>query len=243
MLRKPDLSSFSLHLLAMGLMLCDHLWATIIPGNSWMTWLGRLSFPIFAFLVAEGYGHTRSYPRYVRRMLLFALLAELPFNLMYTGSWIFPFHQNVLWTFLISLAAIHQIDRFRTKFPSWLAILLGSLVAAAACLCAMLTMTDYGGYGVATVLLFYLFPGRNWKMRTCQLIGMYWIHWELMGSMTVPVSLLGMTVELPQQGASILALIPIWCYQGRQGYHSKFSQYSFYAFYPLHMLILGLLSQ
>ena len=57
---KFDISSFGLHLLAMGLMLCDHLWATVVPGNDWLTCIGRLAFPIFAFMTVEGYFHTKN---------------------------------------------------------------------------------------------------------------------------------------------------------------------------------------
>ena len=60
------LSASSLRLCAILLMLCDHLWASLIPGNNWMTNLGRLAFPIFAFQVSEGYLHTSDYKRYAK---------------------------------------------------------------------------------------------------------------------------------------------------------------------------------
>ena len=98
------ITSFGLHILAMVCMLCDHLWATVIPWKAdWMTCIGRLAFPIFAFMTVEGFFHTRNLKRYAARMLLFALLSELPFNLMMSGSLISPFHQNVLWSFLLCL--------------------------------------------------------------------------------------------------------------------------------------------
>ena len=70
--RRFETTSMSLHVIAMACMLCDHLWATVVPGNDWLTCVGRLAFPIFAFLIVEGYFHTGSLRRYVGRLLLCA---------------------------------------------------------------------------------------------------------------------------------------------------------------------------
>lgn len=56
---------------------------------------GRLAFPIFAFMAVEGYFHTHSFQKYALRLLLFAVLSEVPFDLMYGGTWFYPVHQNV----------------------------------------------------------------------------------------------------------------------------------------------------
>ncbi len=237
-----DLSAFGLHLTAMGLMLCDHLWATIIPGNDWLTCLGRLAYPIFAFLLVEGCCHTRNFRKYLRRMFFCALLSELPFNLMYVSSWIYPFHQNVLWTFLLALLCMNMAERLRKRWNPWLAIPLGVIVTGFFALAAQLAMTDYLGYGVLMVMVFYFFRGNRWYHRLGQLLGLWCISWELMGSMRLPVTLFGTSFEIPQQGFAVLALIPIWCYRGRQGYHSKVTRYCFYLFYPVHMLVLGLMA-
>ena len=96
-----NITSTALHIIAMAFMLCDHLWATIIPGNDWLTCIGRVAFPIFAFMIVEGYFHTGNLRQYVMRLLLLAVISEIPFNLMYSSGWIFPFHQNVIWTLLM----------------------------------------------------------------------------------------------------------------------------------------------
>ena len=99
-----DLSAAALHILAMTFMLMDHLWATLLSSQMWLTHVGRLAFPIFAFLAVEGYFHTRSFKRYALRMLLFAVLSEVPFDLMYGGTVFYPVHQNVIWTLLLGRA-------------------------------------------------------------------------------------------------------------------------------------------
>ena len=79
-------NAFTLKVMAMALMLCDHMWATVIPGAAWMTSIGRLAFPIFAFQIAEGFARTHHFKGYLGRIFLFALISEIPFNLMYGGN-------------------------------------------------------------------------------------------------------------------------------------------------------------
>ena len=123
MKRPFDFSAAALHILAMALMLCDHLWATLLPAQEWMTAVGRLAFPIFAFMAVEGYFHTHSFKRYAQRMLVFAILSEIPFDLMYGGTWFYPVHQNVIWTLLIGLLGIRAMEAVREKGKTWLYVL------------------------------------------------------------------------------------------------------------------------
>ena len=102
-------------------------------------------------------------------------------------------------------------------------------------------MVDYYGAGVLTVFLFYFFRGKKWWCLLGQLLGLYWVNVELLGGLVYPIRLLGMELELCQQGLALLALIPIWLYHGRQGYHSKPFQYVCYGFYPVHMLVIVLI--
>lgn len=236
-----ETSSASLHIMAMAFMLCDHLWGTIIPGNDWLTCIGRISFPIFAFMIAEGYFHTRSLRKYVCRLLIFAVLSEIPFNLAMGSSLFYPIHQNVLWSFLISLGLIHWNEKARATHKLWLQILIGCTTVLTGYLIGLVTMIDFYHAGILTVLVFYFFRQRKWWSYIGQLLCLWYINMEMLGGFSYELHFFGNTYFFARQGFALLALIPIWLYRGRQGYHSKLLQYVYYTFYPLHLLLLGLL--
>ncbi len=235
------MSSFGLHIIAMVLMLCDHLWASVLSNQGWLTWIGRLAYPIFAFMIVEGYFHTSNFKRYLKRLFIFALISEIPFNLIYNGTLIYPFHQNVLWTFIVALLCIRWIDSVRKKRHPVVAVLLSAGILLLCYLIALLLMMDYYGYGVLTVFVFYIFRGKSWWQRIGQLAGLIYINVFAIKGMRVPVTLFGTTIEFAQQSLAVLAIIPIWLYNGKRGTHNRFIQYAFYAFYPVHLFVLGLL--
>ena len=239
-MKKYNISSAGLHLLAMFFMLLDHLWATVVPGNGWMTCLGRLAFPIFAFLIAEGYYHTKNPKKYMMRLLLCAVVSEIPFNLMYAGRIFYPIHQNVLWTFLMALGLIMWNDKLRGA-ALWRRCVRFGLSLLAGFLLGTLTMVDYYGFGVMMVLVFWFFHGSGWLTRLGQFLGLYWINVELMGGLVYEFEALGRVWVLHQQGLALLALIPIWLYTGRKGFDRPWFRRFCYLFYPAHMLVLALL--
>lgn len=235
-----DISSCGLHVLAMALMLSDHMWAAVFPNVRILTCIGRLAFPIFAFMIVEGYFHTRNFRKYLLRMLCFALISEIPFDLLYSGLPFYWFHQNVLWTFLISLLGIRVMEHVRQRGKLPLTIAVCFLMVVVCALAATVLMTDFYGFGVLMVFTFYFFRGRKWWCFLGQLVFLWIINVEIMGGMYYPVELFGKTYEVVEQGLAMLSLIPIWLYRGRKGYSSKGFQYFCYSFYPLHCLILGL---
>jgi len=236
--RKLETTSTALHILAMAFMLCDHLWGTAILNGEWLTCVGRLAFPIFAFLLVEGYCHTSDFRKYLLRMLLFAVLSEIPFNLAIGGSLFYPYHQNVLWSFLLSLLLMHWNESVREKrLPvrgavGCASVLVGAVIGLAA-------MLDYFHAGVLTVLVFYFLRKNTWWCRLGQLVCLCYINLEILGGLVYELTLFGHPIALPQQSFALLSLIFIWLYRGRQGYRSKFLQYFCYLFYPMHLLLLG----
>lgn len=237
---KFETTSFSLHIMAMVFMLCDHMWGTSVVNHDIFTCIGRLTFPIYAFLLVEGYFHTGNLKKYIKRLFLFAVLSEIPFNLVMGSSWFYPLHQNVLWSFLISLGLIHWNEKVKTR-QLWKRILVGIATICIAYIGGIITFVDYNQAGILMVLIFYFFRGKKWWNYLGQLLCMWYVNCEILGGFGYEISLFGHTHFFTRQGIALLSLIPIWAYHGKQGYHSKKLQYVYYAFYPLHLLILGLL--
>ena len=150
------LTSNMLRILAMAFMICDHLWAKVVPGNDWMTYVGRMTFPIFAFMISEGFIHTSNLKKYILRLLGFALISEIPFNLFYGGNWFYPYHQNVMFTLLFGLLAITLIDKAK-KNPNAKTIVKTVLLLILLGIASFIGFVDYGFWGFLTVVMFYLF--------------------------------------------------------------------------------------
>lgn len=232
MKNRPGLTANQLKGIAMGLMLLDHTWATLLLSQTWMNCLGRAGFPIFAFLIAEGYYHTHDYGKYKKRLLVLALISEIPFNLMYTGSWIFPFHQNVVFTLLFGLMAVHAMERFRTtKKIWWLPIMVAYLYLP------KFLFADYGEVGAFIVLMFAVLRKPDWRFRLAQAVILFLVcQFGIQGY----VYLVG-PFEITRESFSLLALPLLWLYNGQLGKKSKAIQMGWYSFYPVHMLVLALL--
>ncbi len=234
-------NSFILHVIAMTSMLIDHTWKVMILDSNWMICAGRIAFPVFAFLIVEGYFHTKDLRAYLKRLFQFALISEIPYNLM-AGAFIDPFHQNVIWTFLISLMIISVIEKTKEKNNHTLTILVSVLLTVSGYFAGLFSMVDYGQFGVLTVLAFYFFRGNQWYFKVLQTIGIVSIHGFMIHGLGFDLSLFGREIFIGAQTFAILALIPIFLYNGEQGLYNKKIQKIYYWFYPVHMLILTILS-
>ena len=240
-MRNIKITSFGLHILAMVFMLCDHLWGTIVPGNDWLTCVGRISFPIFAFMIVEGYFHTKDLKKYVKRLLFFAILSEIPFNLAMGSRVFYPIHQNVLWSFLISIGLIHWNENAKTSEKIWKRLIVAVITVVLGYLAGLLTMVDFYHAGILTVLVFYFTKNLGWLKYFLQTVLLWYINMELLGGYGYEVEILGKIHFITRQGFALLALIPIWLYEGKQGPYNKVIKNIYYWFYPVHLLILGVL--
>lgn len=236
------LKALHLKILACALMLCDHIWLALLNGENWewMTCVGRLAFPIFAFQIAEGFHYTKNFKKYLVRMFIFALISEIPFNLMNSGSVIYLEHQNVMFTFCLSLICMYLLEKAKKK--NMLVFILSAVcILAVSFLLGTFTFVDYGGYGIWMVLLFYFTRDIRFG-KLLQLAGMIIINGIMIGGLSFPIEILEKTFYFPEQAFAVCSLVIIWLYNGKQGSKNKVIQYSCYAFYPVHMLILGIIA-
>ncbi|MCB5940762.1 conjugal transfer protein TraX [bacterium 210820-DFI.6.52] len=234
--RRAALSGFGLKWLAVCTMLADHIGAAILEpvfllplyglyeggGGGLPGWygpllltdmalrtVGRLAFPLFCFLLAEGFCHTRDRRRYALQLLTFALLSEIPFDLAFALTPFAPDYQNVYFTLFFGVLSLQLLVWLEGR------ALLQVLGVGLCCLAAAGLSADYGAMGVLLVALFYLTrqrPAARAAMGSAALLS------------------LGAS-ELP----ALFSFLPISLYSGQKGRGPK---WFFYWFYPLHLLLL-----
>lgn len=227
--RSRGLDGGTLKGIAAALMLTDHVGAILLPEVPVLRCVGRLAFPIFAFFIAEGYAHTRDFGRYFRRLAILAVVSEIPFNLE-NGAVFDPTRQNVLFTFCLALLTLRGLEALGRErgFGRWAGC---GLVLAAGFAAGELLRTDYGGWGVVTVVLLQLCRDGKYA-KLWLLLAMAAVNGLGMGSLTMPV----FGGEMPIQIFAVAALPVIWLYNGQAG--PKGLRRAFYVFYPAHLLVL-----
>ena len=184
-----------------------------------MRLIGRMAFPLYAFFLAEGFMRTRDAKAYLKRLLILALISEVPFDLLNTGRPFDPSAQNTVFTLAVSLAAIMFTDRMAIRpedSPSVRSAktLRMMAVTAAAGIVSGLLRFDYGVLGPVLPVIFYWFRCDQVSRNVLAAGTMLW----------------------GGQSAGILSLIPITFYSGEKGRQSR---YGFYIFYPLHLAVLA----
>ena len=158
------------------------------------------------------------------------------------GSRLFyPVHQNVLWSFLMAIGFIHWNEKAVKSGKWWKRAVTAVVSVILAYLLGIITMVDFYHAGIITVLVFYFFRNRKWYNYIAQFVCLWYINMEMLGGYSYQLNILGQTYFVARQGFAMLALIPIWLYRGRQGYHTKAFQYFCYWFYSAPLLVLGLL--
>lgn len=197
-----------------------------------MRYIGRMAFPIYCFLLVEGFLHTRSVKKYAMRLFLFALVSEIPFDLALTGTWWNTQYSNVFFTLIIGLLMIWALSYVEKFYEFWkeknwdkflgnlILVVTGGFVAIVLGGFADIVLkTDYGMAGVFAIGVIYML--RNFK--------------EAGFAMSI---LLLSVMSSSSEILALLMLIPLMRYNGARGKNTK---YLFYAFYPVHLFVLALI--
>lgn len=228
-MNKKILSQEDLKLIACITMLIDHFGVAIIPhlplANKVTIYyicrgIGRIAFPIYCFLLAEGMRHTRNAGKYILRLAVGILLAELPFDFLFEGGFTWA-DQSVMVTLTLGAVMLLCMQKTEKKELKLLLILPFAVMAEIA-------KCDYGGWGIAVIAVFALLEQFPLQFLGLQLICIL-MPFAAISVLGIPVS-----AEL----AALFAMIPIGFYSGQKLTHSRMLQWAFYLFYPVHMLIL-----
>ncbi|HHT96411.1 MAG TPA: hypothetical protein GXZ90_00770 [Clostridiales bacterium] len=216
------LNSYNLKLIAIITMFIDHFTAVLIPSNTSiymvLRGVGRLSFPIFAFLIVEGFYHTSNIKKYLIRLGLFALISEIPFDLAFYKKTYYMGHQNIFFTLLLGLILIALLEKIDEKYSNnlWLRNSFSSLLILFISTISIVMKTDYEFAGIFMILAFYYFRGYIVKLG----IFIFFLQFILFGLF---------------QTIGTLSIFIINKYNGKKG---KSLKYFFYFFYPAHLMVL-----
>lgn len=202
------LNSFQLKCIAVITMIIDHTGAVLFPENMVFRYIGRISFPIFCFLLAEGFFHTRDIRKYMFRLGLFAAISEIPYDLAFRDTVLEFEHQNVFFTLFVGVAMMYALE----KSAEWPVQAVEVVLAMWA---ATFLNSDYRFKGILLIAVYYFLRERKWLRHG---FGAAWnVIWG------------------PTQSWGALATVPLVFYNGEKGPSMK---YFFYLFYPAHLLLL-----
>jgi len=222
------MNSFILKIIACITMFIDHSRYLLPTRPMFMSYIGRLAFPIFAFQAVEGYAHTKNFPKYILRLLIFAIISQIPYYL-YLGKTT----PNVMFTLAIGLLCIYIYDLLKDCKLAFLPIFIPVIILAHK------INTDYSYYGIIIMLIFYIFKNKKIIMTISFIIitivffityyKLYYINILAINPQIIMLIICTLT-----------AIIPCLLYNGKQGPKIK---YLFYLFYPLHLAFLFLLTK
>ena len=233
---RKDITSNALKLMAITLMLWDHIVTGWLPQNTLLYFFlhipGRVVAPIMCYMIAEGYHYTHDLKKYLGKLLLFAIPSHFLYLwYFYPRLWANPLNwwraTSVLWSLALGLAALAAVKKTNWHWGLRLAAVLA---------CCFLAMTaDWNFIAVLWIVNFGVFrENRKMQMIGFSLVGLlFYILPTVYRDGAAGFSSLGIFLAIP-----LLA-----CYHGRRGRKSKSLQYAFYVFYPLHLFILALLKR
>ena len=223
-MKQKGLSAETLKLIACITMLIDHIGAILVP-QIWLRVVGRIAFPIYCFLLAEGAHYTRDKKKYGLRLLMGLLLSEIPFDIAFWGRLTWT-HQSVMVTLLLGYTMLVLMGMVKNP-------ILKILTALPFYFLADLLNCDYGGQGILFILVFGL--AREYSLPLW--VSAIALAAASLANPSFPIYLMG--ISIPIELFCLGAMVPLAFYSGRKATKSKAVQWAFYFFYPGHLAVLA----
>lgn len=226
------MSSFLLKIIACFTMLLCHIPFVYPQYSVPLMYIGKISFPLYAFLISEGYVHTRNFSKYLTRLIVFGVISQIPAYLLFVGKSFNGLYLNIFFTLALGLLGIRIYNKIKSKYISIPLIILLAVIAE-------LLKFDYGAFGVLMIVCFYVFKRNKLNMVLSQMFLMFILYMKKMSYYTF--SLFNLQYILFQLLFSVISLAIILTYNGKKGKSSGKIKLMFYFFYPVHLIILDLL--
>jgi hypothetical protein len=231
-MNKFKLNQKQLKICALIFMIIDHTGAFLFPEYRILRYIGRLSFPIYCFLLTEGFHYTKNVYRYFYVMLLFAVISEIPYDMVAHGSILEFSNQNVFFTLATGIGLMYFDKKYKNTSYSVLPFVIASAIA-------LVGGFDYSVYGIIMIYSFYTFRDNK-------------------NLMFFSVAITNIVMGIGGTGSqkyAVLAFLLIFLYSGEKGGNKKsactaastykninkirkYSKYIFYILYPIHLIIL-----
>ena len=170
-----------LKIVAMVTMLIDHIGLLFFPEEPTFRMIGRIAFPLYAYFIAQGFRYTSSRPRYFSRLLLFGLIAQVPFGWLNEGAVWDPWQVNQIPMLLYGALVLVVLEQARKTKSVVLKVLIILISLALAFIPEWLMFEipklglHYGTYGILLIMLFYWFDNR-WAELIIGFIALAWFY-------------------------------------------------------------------
>lgn len=193
-----------------------------------MRGVGRMAFPIYCYLLVEGFLHTKNVKKYALRLGAIAVLSEVPFDYLFRRKLFFLEYNNVIWDLLIALGCLYAYSLIeKRKFDIVMEYVAKLSVMALGMVLTFFMYLDYAEAGVCCVSIMYFFHSFD-KER------------EILGFSLGVASLALFSSE--SEMWALFMVIPLYLYNGRRGRDSKAIRTFFYLFYPAHIAVFAVVA-
>lgn len=220
---------FQIKIFAILFMVIDHIGAFLFPDVIVFRIIGRLSFPLFAWLIANGAYYSKNIQTYLLRLLTLAVISQFPYILISREIEENYWALNIFFTLFLGLLAIEVYKKFQPKNIAYVLVFIIGLLGSA-------LQVEYGIIGILAIFFFYQYFQDVSRMFTAQLMLAILPYVDLFVFTDFsknPLSPEAFLARLAPLG--LLSFFFIAKYNGKEG---KKLKYFFYLFYPAHFLVL-----